>query len=121
MDESYRNLWAAVLIQAIEDAENYSAGFHREKALAWFEQKSEEPGSFQWICSALDLDPELIKLRIHLKANQMVSNPTVGLSVDEAGIFGIQGLNRSRDRVKSPLALLSNPKFLEILRPLAYK
>ena len=61
MDKEYRELWAAVLKQAIEDAQKYIGSFAMEKAHQWFKNESDEVGSFLWICSILDLAPESIK------------------------------------------------------------
>ena len=52
MDEAYRKLWIAVLKQAIKDI---------ERSRQWFEDGNKETGSFQWICSVLDLNPGSIK------------------------------------------------------------
>ena len=64
-DEVCRNLWSAVLKQAIKDASEYHCGFFAERALSWFEDESKEIGSFQWICSILNLNPESIKRVIY--------------------------------------------------------
>ena len=61
-DKVYLNLWSAVLKQAIKDLLKYRNGFFAERTLSWFEDKSEEVGSFQWICSILNLNPESIKM-----------------------------------------------------------
>ena len=52
MSEAYRKLWIAVLKQAIKDI---------GKCRSWFEDGNKETGSFQWICSVLDLHPGTIK------------------------------------------------------------
>ena len=65
MDEVCWNLWSAVLQQAIEDVAKYPGGIISEKALSWFENECEEIGSFQWICSTLNLNPESIKMYIY--------------------------------------------------------
>jgi hypothetical protein len=65
MDDVYRNLWSAVLKQAIEDVAKYTSGFYSKRSLSWFEDECEELGSFQWICSILDLHPESIKMFIY--------------------------------------------------------
>ena len=65
MDEVYRNLWSAVLKQAIEDVAKYPGGLISERTLSWFENKCEEIGSFQWICNILNLNPESIKMFIY--------------------------------------------------------
>jgi len=73
MDEVYRNLWIAVLKQAIEDVAKYTGGFFTKRALSWFEDESEETGSFQWICSVLDLNPESIKILIKPGMSERIS------------------------------------------------
>ena len=52
MDAAYRKLWIAVLKQAIKDS---------KISRSWFEDENEDTGSFQWICSVLDLNPGSIK------------------------------------------------------------
>jgi hypothetical protein len=61
MEKIYQNLWSAVLKQAIEDVAKYPGGAFSETALSWFEDECDEIGSFQWICSILNLHPESIK------------------------------------------------------------
>ena len=73
MDDVYRNLWTAVLKQAIEDVVKYTGGFSTKRALSWFEDENEEIGSFQWICSVLDLNPELIKMVIKPEMSERIS------------------------------------------------
>ena len=56
MTKSCKELWAAVLEQAIQD---FNRGyFYAENARAWFESESEEIGSFLWICRMLGVDAE---------------------------------------------------------------
>ena len=56
MTKSCKELWAAVLEQAIKD---FSRGyFYADRARAWFESESEEVGSFLWICRTLGVDSE---------------------------------------------------------------
>ncbi len=74
MDESLRRLWCAVLEQALEDAKSRSFK-HKEEALEWFHSPSRGTGSFLWICSALDIDPGLIKKA--LPARQVIPLPSV--------------------------------------------
>lgn len=73
MDESYRNLWAAVLDQAIEDVRQYNGGFSMERAILWFESESNEIGSFLWVCSVLDLNPKPIKMFIRPEIRDRMS------------------------------------------------
>ena len=96
-DEQYRihrDLWSAVILRAIRDAQGMvspsteeigevlqcSAGAEQrltplerllavdfaifcmaDEALEWLMDKSEEEGSFVWICRHLDLDPECVR------------------------------------------------------------
>jgi hypothetical protein len=49
-----RNLFAAVLERAVTDAHTGSKQIRRE-ALYWFEDESEEPFGFRWLCDSLGL------------------------------------------------------------------
>ena len=63
MEESCKQLWFAVLKQAIKDAqEHYS--MYGENAQLWFNSKNQETASFLWICGILDIDPALIRMRL---------------------------------------------------------
>ena len=59
MEQKYRNLWAAVLKQAIKDSRQCSKDSFNNPRL-WFISESQEVGSFLWICAVLNIDPELI-------------------------------------------------------------
>jgi hypothetical protein len=59
MAESCKRLWAAVLEQAIEDVNR--GGFYAQKARVWFQSKSEDVGSFLWVCWMLGIDPDSTK------------------------------------------------------------
>jgi hypothetical protein len=48
--KSERELWSAVLGQAIEDLTDSRAGTEGYSARLWFESDNHEPGSFLWIC-----------------------------------------------------------------------
>ena len=52
-DSGVRRLWAAVLWQAIKDAD-YAEG--RGAAYNWIFSKRSDVGSMRWICDMLDLD-----------------------------------------------------------------
>ena len=52
-DSGVRRLWAAVLWQAIKDAD-YAEG--RGSAFNWIFSKRTDVGSMRWICDMLDLD-----------------------------------------------------------------
>lgn len=70
-----RNLWAAVLEQSILDirdgkkkykskANQRDARIHADQAKAWFLSGRLAPGSFVWICNALDITPSKVRDRI---------------------------------------------------------
>lgn len=70
MDE--RDLWAAVIAQAVEDLQAPTiAGDttaartrdrNRESARAWFKSdRNDGVGSFVWVCDALDYSPEAVR------------------------------------------------------------
>jgi hypothetical protein len=73
MDETYLDLWYAVLKQAIVDVSKYPVGYYSERALSWVEDECEEVGSFQWICSILNLNPEAIKIFIYQRISERFS------------------------------------------------
>lgn len=50
-----RDLWAAVLEQAIKDLNDIT---EHPRAIAWFRSPGDDVGSFTWICITLDMDPE---------------------------------------------------------------
>jgi hypothetical protein len=81
--DCFGHIWMAVLVQALEDAtipvppaqihshsdvcprgckrllltDNH---YHQRTALAWFRSETKVIGSFQWVCSILNLDPEAV-------------------------------------------------------------
>ena len=59
MEKEYRNLWAAVLKQAIKDAKKSLNNSLTSPAL-WFSSNSQEIGSFLWICGVLNVDPKSV-------------------------------------------------------------
>ncbi|MEO5363546.1 MAG: hypothetical protein H7838_07980 [Magnetococcus sp. DMHC-8] len=61
MSTPEEKLWSAVLKQAIVDLED---PLHRGKALGWIKSKSDEIGSFQWVCFTLDKEPLRMRERI---------------------------------------------------------
>jgi len=57
-----KDLWAAVLMQAIEDLAKYNAGSASKRYLAnasreWIESQEIGVGSFSWVCFSWDIDP----------------------------------------------------------------
>jgi len=73
-----RDLWAAVLIQAAQDAfavqgpktfgKTISPQAIREDAWRWFDSDKTDCGSYLWICDQLDLDPSATRDRIETMA-----------------------------------------------------
>ena len=60
--EACKDLWLAVLEQAIKDARGTRIYYSVvEEARDWFKSENEDPGSFLWICRLLGLDPEAVK------------------------------------------------------------
>lgn len=57
---AYRGLWASVLLQAIRDMDSAEKE-ERRPALHYLYDNSEDPGSFNWVCTMLDLDTERIR------------------------------------------------------------
>jgi hypothetical protein len=75
-----RRLWAAVLLQAVRDygsvkrdkvpAPGSAYGFNPVRLQSWFLSTSREVKSFEWICELLDIDPDV--MRIKLEVNSQV-------------------------------------------------
>jgi hypothetical protein len=60
-------LWAAVLIQAIDDLHGMRLlPVIRRSAECWFQSKNHDPGSFLWICDFLGLAASTVRGR-HLR------------------------------------------------------
>ncbi len=57
-DTPMRSLWRAVFTLAMRDlhTKKYGAGVRR-----WIASESEEEQSFEWLCSALDMEPDYIR------------------------------------------------------------
>jgi len=60
--EACKDLWLAVLEQAMKDARG-TRTYHTivKEAREWFKSEDEGPGSFLWVCRILCLDPEAIR------------------------------------------------------------
>jgi hypothetical protein len=59
---SERDLWAAVLTQAIQDLMDSRTDTELlNSTRLWFVSDDYEPGSFLWICDSLELEPTLIR------------------------------------------------------------
>jgi hypothetical protein len=52
-------LWLAVLHQAISDAASFTA--EQSGARAWMVSESNAPGSLNWVCSMLNINPDDIR------------------------------------------------------------
>ena len=61
-NEACKDLWLAVLEQAVKDARG-TRRYHRivKEAREWFRSEDEDPGSFLWVCRILCLDPEAVR------------------------------------------------------------
>lgn len=65
-------LWAAVLIQAVDDALNprptrcnrEQCEMLRRTAWQWFESNAMRIGSFAWVCETLDISPNAVRIAI---------------------------------------------------------
>lgn len=60
-DGPYRALWSAVMIQAIRDLSGRSSTDRTIAQNYIFEERCSLPGSFDWICSMLGLEPNAIR------------------------------------------------------------
>jgi hypothetical protein len=60
MDQKYRDLWAAVLKQAIKDAKQSINSSLTSPGL-WFSSNNHTVGSFLWICGVLNIDPVSVR------------------------------------------------------------
>src|SRR5512135_1078156 len=58
-----RALVAAILQRALDDLDLGVSP--RARAIAWFRETGtgDEPGSFEWCCGVLDIDPDLVRHR----------------------------------------------------------
>ena len=57
------DLWAVVLEEAISDALGSRLDL-RESAWAWFRSENQGIGSFLWICTMLDLNPNFVRVEV---------------------------------------------------------
>ena len=55
-DSPERNLWIAVIHQAVLDISKNGNRQHRRTALAWVKSKRSDVGSFAWCCRELGFD-----------------------------------------------------------------
>lgn len=81
-----RDLWAEVLIQAVDEACGRIAanqvtltpgvrGWIVSEAQAWFERSETGVGGFLWVCDALDMDPAPIRRFVSVRASGV--NPEI--------------------------------------------
>lgn len=59
----YRNLWASVMAQALNDLRDHSPAI-QGWARAWLYDDSANARSFVWICNLLGLNPEAVRERV---------------------------------------------------------
>lgn len=69
---SCRRLWAAVLAEAIATLKAWRNGgkqvLEGRKAEAWLmHAEANGPGSFEWVCCVLDLDPVAVRDRLRVQ------------------------------------------------------
>lgn len=69
---AYKTLWAAVLWQAVSDvvrlatASRPHAQLIAQQTRSWIDDPAADGvGSFRWICSVLDIDPNRVRPRIY--------------------------------------------------------
>lgn len=76
--DCYRSLWAAMMLQMIEDFKSkktrtwysiaHTTGRDYEIAKFWLESNStHEPGSFLAVCDTLELDPAIVRKELFKK------------------------------------------------------
>jgi hypothetical protein len=58
--DSDRNLWSAVMTLALADLTATKPLLERS-ARAWFLSSNRNPGSFNWVCDQLGLEPTAVK------------------------------------------------------------
>jgi hypothetical protein len=73
-----RDLWTAVLVQAIcdltsADGNRYHRATLRYFARLWFESDNHQPSSFHWICDHIELDASWLRRRIFEMADRKTS------------------------------------------------
>jgi hypothetical protein len=103
-----RQLWAAVLHQAIKDAEELYQNYKLNSTLLkynsftqevlilshYFQNESMEIGGFGFICSHLDIDEECFRNKVMNKyLNPMLNQMTSTLVQQQAEINKIQSIN----------------------------
>ena len=72
MDSAYKRLWFSVFKTAIEDYRGVHGSILREDARAWLTSDDEDVGSFNWICSVLNVEPFFVRRICHLNGDYHV-------------------------------------------------
>lgn len=71
MGDPCKRLWTAVLKRAVKDVhDNGTTSVISQGTRAWFGSKNQGVGSFLWICSMLDLNPEFVRKHAADKDNR---------------------------------------------------
>lgn len=77
--DCYGMVWFAVLLQAIEDATVVvedvkpltEMHYYQRKAILWFKNRErKDVGSFTWVCSVLNLEPEDVLEKVRERRQQ---------------------------------------------------
>ena len=61
LEEPSQQLWLAVLKRAVYDSQN-GAAYYRREARYWLCSEDKGIGSFVWICTNLELAPDVVRL-----------------------------------------------------------
>ena len=98
MEEACKQLWAAVLKQAIKDAQRELSAnmfnfkkMSRQSALRWFLNEDQEVGSFLWVCSLTRIEPESVLTLLTRKVKRARSSRYV---YSLRGVSGRESLSR---------------------------
>lgn len=70
MSDGYTALWASVMAVAIADLDARLMSLRRAARHWMYEERRDDPGSFVWICDALDLDPKLLRMQCLTRAGR---------------------------------------------------
>lgn len=68
----YKNLWKAVLSQAVKDISSKNVRINRA-AKYWFTRKNDNCGTFIWICLVLNYDANTLRKKL-LKHENLIVN-----------------------------------------------
>ena len=96
MEDEIKRLWAAVLDQAIKDtlddkgAPKGHESIIAESARAWFSSKSQEQGSFLWICDVLGFDPAAVRDYVDYMGGDQTFMPLSAAAGPDAGMLSQQ-------------------------------